>query len=220
LGQKVNPLGFRVGITQKSKSNWFSKFDLYKELLKEDNIIRQFLETKDIKAGISKIEINRNSSGNKIQIIIVSCRPEKLLSNNRKIPQLKLKEIYESLEKIISHKRMIILKINIIKNCNTDATFIANFIVEQLEKRVTFIRALKKALEKVTLAKVPGIKIQISGRLNGADMARTKWIRKGRVPLQTLRANIDYTQKEANTIHGIIGIKVWLFKGEILNNFK
>ena len=192
----------------------------YKELLKEDNIIRQFLETKDIKAGISKIEINRNSSGNKIQIIIVSCRPEKLLSNNRKIPQLKLKEIYESLEKIISHKRMIILKINIIKNCNTDATFIANFIVEQLEKRVTFIRALKKALEKVTLAKVPGIKIQISGRLNGADMARTKWIRKGRVPLQTLRANIDYTQKEANTIHGIIGIKVWLFKGEILNNFK
>ena len=115
---------------------------------------------------------------------------------------------------------MIILKINIIKNCNTDATFIANFIVEQLEKRVTFIRALKKALEKVTLAKVPGIKIQISGRLNGADMARTKWIRKGRVPLQTLRANIDYTQKEANTIHGIIGIKVWLFKGEILNNFK
>lgn len=220
MGQKVNPLGFRLGITQKSKSNWFSKFDVYKELLKEDYIIRKFLEKKNIKAGISKIEINRNSTGNKIKIIIVSCRPEKLFSNIKKTPQSQLNEIYQSLEKIISNKRIIRLKINIIKNCNTDATFIANFIVEQLEKRVTFLRAIKKALEKVTLANIPGVKIQISGRLNGADIARTKWIRKGRVPLQTLRAEIDYNQKEAYTIHGILGIKVWLFKGEILKNLK
>ena len=96
---------------------------------------------------------------------------------------------------------------------------IANFIAEQLEKRVTFRRAVKKAIEKVQAAHVLGVKVQVSGRLNGAEIARTKWIREGRVPLQTLRADINYAQKQANTIYGVLGIKVWLFKGEVLYNF-
>lgn len=219
MGQKVNPLGFRLVTTQKHKSNWFSKFSSYPELLQEDATIRKFLEKKNRIAGISKIEINRNNNCNKIEIIISSFRPGKLFGKSRKNYQSKLRSIYQSLEKIISNKRIIIIKIMIIKNPDADATLIADFIAEQLEKRVTFRRAVKKAIEKVQAAKVPGVKIQVSGRLNGAEIARTKWIREGRVPLQTLRANIDYAQKQANTIYGVLGIKVWLFKGEVLYNF-
>jgi len=216
LGQKVNPLGFRLGATQNHKANWFSKFISYPELLEEDTKIREFFEIKNNLAGISKIEINRDSSCKRIEISISLCLPGKLLGKSRENSSSKLKSIYQSLEKIISNKRSIILKISVIKNPGTDAILIAYFIVAQLEKRVLFRRIIKKAIEKAQAANIPGIKVQISGRLNGAEIARTKWIRQGRVPLQTLKAKIDYAQKQANTIYGALGIKVWLFKGEVL----
>jgi small subunit ribosomal protein S3 len=227
LGQKVNPLGFRLVTIQKPKSNWFSKLSRYPELLEEDTKIRNFLEKINHLAGITNIEINRNSNCNKIEIIISSCLPSYLLGK-KKDPKSKLKSIphtsnvksiYESLEKIILNKRIIIVKLTVINNPSANATLISYFIVSQLEKRVKFGRILKKAIEKAQTVNVSGIKVQISGRLNGANIARTKWIRQGRLPLHTLTAEIDYAQNQAITIYGIMGVKVWLFKDEVLYNF-
>jgi len=211
LGQKVNPLGFRLGTIQKHRSIWFSQFNTYPELIKEDTAIRTFFEKKSRHAGISKIEIKRNSNVNKIEIIISSGRPGLLVGQSGS----ELTKIYQSLQKLIS-KRTIIINISEIKNPDAEAMLIGDYIVEQLENRVAFRRALKQAITRAKAAKVKGIKIQVAGRLNGAEMARTEWIREGRVPLQTLRANIDYAEKRANTIYGVLGIKVWLFKGEII----
>ena len=119
-------------------------------------------------------------------------------------------------EKRIANKRFITININEIVNPDSEAMLIGDFIVEQLEKRIAFRRAVRKAISRAQAANVPGIKVQVSGRLNGAEMARTEWIREGPVPLQTLRADIDYAEKRANTIYGVLGIKVWLFKSEVL----
>jgi small subunit ribosomal protein S3 len=212
LGQKVHPLGFRLVTTQKHRSMWFAKFENYRELIAEDYNIRNFLEEKSQKAGIAKIEIKRNSAANKIEITIYSGRPGILVGTSG----IELKAIYEKLKKIVAAKRNVIINVVEIKKPDAEANLIGDFIVEQLEKRVAFRRAIRKAITRANAANVTGIKIEVSGRLNGAEMARSEWIREGRVPLQTLRADIDYAEKRAKTIYGTLGIKVWLFKGEIL----
>jgi small subunit ribosomal protein S3 len=212
LGQKIHPLGFRLTTTQKHRSIWFSKFDNYPELIAEDAAIRTFFDQRTRDAGISKIEIKRNSNGNKINVTIYSARPGILVGNSGN----ELTNIYNQLQKRIANKRSITININEIVNPDSEAMLIGDFIVEQLEKRIAFRRAVRKAISRAQAANVPGIKVQVSGRLNGAEMARTEWIREGRVPLQTLRADIDYAEKRANTIYGVLGIKVWLFKSEVL----
>jgi small subunit ribosomal protein S3 len=220
LGQKVHPLGFRLVTTQKHHSVWFSEFANYPNFLEEDSLIREYLETKSTEAGISRIEIKRNGIGNKIEVEIYSARPGILVGNSGN----GLSEIYKKLRKIISQekfsvknaKKTIIVNIIELTTPDAEAALIGDFIVSQLEKRVAFRRAIRQAIKRTQVAKVAGIKVQISGRLNGAEMARSEWIREGRVPLHTLRANIDYANKRANTIYGVLGVKVWLFKGEIL----
>ena len=212
MGQKVHPLGFRLVSTQKHRSVWFADFKNYPELICEDTAIRTFLEKKNKEAGISKIEIKRNSNCNKIEVSIHTARPGVLVGNSG----TELKNIYLNLKKFIKADRNIIINIIEIKNPDTKATLIGDVIVELLEKRVAFRKAVKKAIARAQLAKILGIKVQVSGRLNGAEMARTEWIREGRVPLQTLRADIDYAEKRANTIYGVLGIKVWLFNGEVI----
>jgi len=212
VGQKTHPLGFRLVTTQKHRSSWYSDFNNYSSLLKEDDQIRSIFDDKLRSASIAKININRNSKGNQIELEVYSARPGILVGHAGS----GIKELYESLRKIIPKDRQVIINVVEVKSPDTEATLIADFIAEQLESRVAFKRAIRQAALKAQKANIKGIKIQISGRLNGAEIARSEWIREGRVPLQTLRADIDYATKEAFTIYGILGIKVWMFKGEII----
>jgi len=212
LGQKVHPLGFRLVTTQKHRSIWFAEFENYPELLNEDNAIRTFLGKKSKETAIAKVEIKRNSDCNKIEVTIKTARPGLFVGNSA----TELTNIYKELKKILSPKRSVIINIVEIKNPDSEAELIGDVIVELLEKRIAFRKAVKKAIGRAQASNVLGIKVQVAGRLNGAEMARTEWLREGRVPLQTLRADIDYAEKRANTIYGVLGIKVWLFKGEII----
>lgn len=213
MGHKTHPTGFRLGITKKHNSSWFSDFKNYSSLLKEDNQIRlqliNFLNSKNIK-GISNIIINRNSKGDKIQLEISTAFPGLFVGKSGK----NLEELNTFFAKnFLKSKKKIIINLVEIEQPYKDANLIGDYIVEQLEKRVQFKRAVKQA---ITLARsekqVQGIKIQVSGRLNGAEIARSEWLREGRVPLQTLKADIDYCNKIAQTVYGILGIKIWLFK--------
>jgi len=212
VGQKTHPLGFRLGITQKHKSAWFTNLNQYSELLKEDDQIRTYLKTLMKTASISNIYINRNSRGDQIELIIETARPGILVGQGG----LGIETLSNAIKKFLPVNRQIRINIIEIENADLNASLVADYVVEQLEKRIAFRRAMRKAIQRVELAKASGIKIQVSGRLNGAEMARTEWNREGRVPLQTLRADIDYSAKEASTIYGLLGIKVWLIKNEIL----
>jgi len=221
VGQKVHPLGFRLVTTQTHRSKWFSKFQTYPLLLEEDTAIRDYLNQMSREAGISKIKINRNGQGNKLQIEILSARPGILVGKDG----VKLSEIYKNLTDQIKHVRAkysdsqavtFVIKIVKLEEPDTEAALIGDFVVEQLEKRVAFRRAIRKSIKRAQVANIAGVKIQIGGRLNGAEIARKEWIREGRVPLHTLRADIDYAEKRANTVYGVLGVKVWLFKSEIL----
>ena len=212
MGQKTHPLGFRLVTIQKHRSTWVSQFNKYPELLEEDFKIRQFFEQKSQAAGISKIEINRNSLGDKIEVQLHTARPGILVGHSGS----NLQETYKKLEKLVSKDKSVTIKVLELEKPDAEAALIGDFIVEQLEKRIAFRRAVRKAIKRSQAAGVKGIKVQVSGRLNGAEIARSEWIREGRVPLQTLRADIDYADKRANTIYGVIGVKVWLFKGEVL----
>lgn len=214
MGQKVHPLGFRLATTQKHRSVWFAEFQNYPKLIEEDTAIRTCFKERSRDAGIAKVEVKRNNNGNKIEVTIHSGRPGILVGSSGS----ELKNIYKQLKKVINKDVEISVNIVEIKNPDAEAELIGDFIVEQLEKRVAFRRAVRKGISRAQAANIQGIKVQVSGRLNGAEMARSEWIREGRVPLQTLRANIDYAEKRANTIYGVLGIKIWLFKGEILEN--
>lgn len=210
MGQKTHPLGFRLGVTQTHRSAWYSNLNEYSLLLKEDDKIRTYILSLTKMASISNIQINRDSVGNQIQLNIETGRPGILVGEKG----TELKNLLVNLKKIVPENRQILL--NIVE-INLSAALLGEFVVKKLESRIAFRTAVRKAIIIAQKAKVGGIKIQVSGRLNGAEMARTEWVREGRVPLQTLRADIDYTSKEAKTIYGILGIKVWLFKSEILN---
>ena len=213
MGQKTNPLGFRLGITQKHRSGWYANWNQYSTLLEEDENIRVYLNRFTKKGSISNIQINRNGLGDQIEVSIETGRPGMLVGENGS----GIKTLATSIkDKLLPSNRQLTINIVEVENINSNATLISELVVQQLEDRVAFRRAMREGLQCIQDDQVNGIKIQVSGRLNGAEMARTEWIREGRVPLQTLRADIDYATKEANTIYGVLGVKVWLFKNEIL----
>jgi small subunit ribosomal protein S3 len=212
VGQKTHPLGFRLGITQEHRSAWYANFSDYSSLLEEDNKIRTYLNKLAKAASISDIKINRNGSGDQIQLNIETGRPGALVGENG----LGIENLLKNIKKFLPNNRRITINIIEVEKINLNASLIADLVVKQLEDRVAFRRAIREAMQAAHEDNVSGIKIQVSGRLNGAEIARSEWIREGRVPLQTLRADIDYSNKEANTIYGVLGVKVWLFKNEIL----
>ena len=212
MGQKTHPLGFRLGITQEHKSSWYSKLNQYSDLLEEDDKIRTHLDKLTKSASISNIQINRNGLNDQIELNIETGRPGALVGNN----WLCIETLLTNIKKLLPNNRQVIINVLEVEKVNLNASLIGDLVVKQLEDRVVFRRAIREAMQCAQEDNVSGIKIQVSGRLNGAEIARSEWIREGRVPLQTLRADIDYATKEANTIYGVLGVKVWLFKNEIL----
>ena len=213
MGQKTHPLGFRLGITQDHKSTWYANFNQYANVLKEDDKIRTYLNTISKTNSISNVRINRNGLNDQIQLNIETGKPGILVGDLGK----GLENLLTNIKKILPSNRQLTINIFEVEKVDLDASLLADLVVEQLEKRIAFRRAIREALQRAQKQNVNGIKIQVSGRLNGAEIARSEWIREGSVPLQTLRADIDYATKEAHTIYGVLGIKVWLFKSEILS---
>ena len=213
MGQKTHPLGFRLGITQDHKSTWYSNLNQYAKVLKEDDTIRTYIGTIAKSKSISNVRINRNGLNDQIQLNIETGKPGVLVGDLG----TGLETLLNNVKKLLPSNRQLTINVFEVEKVDLDASLLADLVVEQLEKRVAFRRAIREALQRAQKQNVKGIKIQVSGRLNGAEIARSEWIREGRVPLQTLRADIDYATKEANTIYGILGIKVWLFKSEILS---
>nr|YP_009106531.1 ribosomal protein S3 [Botryococcus braunii]AIT95370.1 ribosomal protein S3 [Botryococcus braunii]CZT54113.1 Ribosomal protein S3 [Botryococcus braunii Showa] len=229
MGQKVHPLGFRLGITEQHRSQWFATGNSYARYILEDHLIRKYLKQNFPDAGIVSIEIDRKMD--QIEIGICAARPRVLLNTSTKSLETIRPDLTKELQNIKTGSsldyplsRKLCVGANIepstvsfhvtkLENPNTSAAFIATFLVEQLEKRVPFRRAMKTALQRGERAGVKGLKIQVSGRLNGGEIARSEWVRKGRVPLQTLRANFQYSAQTAKTIYGLLGIKVWVFEG-------
>jgi small subunit ribosomal protein S3 len=213
MGQKTHPLGFRLGITQEHKSKWYSNLNHYANVLKEDNIIRNYISTIAKANSISNVRINRNGLNDQIQLNIETGKPGILVGEMG----TGLETLLTNVKKLVPSNRQVTINVFEVEKVDLDASLLADLVAEQLEKRIAFRRAIREALQRAQKQNVNGIKIQVSGRLNGAEIARSEWIREGRVPLQTLRADIDYATQEAKTIYGILGIKVWLFKSEILS---
>ena len=207
MGQKVHPYGFRLGINKPWKSNWYAKKD-YPDLLLEDIKLRRHLKKALSHAGVSNVEIER--SANRIRINIHTARPGIIIGKKG----LEVDRLKEELQRMIGGKQ-VNLNIKEIRRAELDANLIAQNIALQLEKRISFRRAMKKSVVSSLRFGAKGIKIRCSGRLAGAEIARSEWYREGRVPLHTLRADIDYGTHEALTTYGIIGIKVWVYKGDI-----
>lgn len=213
MGQKTHPLGFRLGTTQDHKSTWYSNFNHYAKILKEDDTIRTYIKTISKAKSISNVRINRNGLNDQIQLNIETGKPGLLVGDLGS----GLETLLTNIKKLLPPNRQLTINVFEIEKVDLDSSLLADLVAEQLEKRVAFRRAIREALQRAQKQNVNGIKIQVSGRLNGAEIARSEWIREGRVPLQTLRADIDYATQEANTIYGVLGIKVWLFKSEILS---
>ena len=207
MGQKVNPIGFRLGIHRDWDSRWFARKE-YKDFVLEDYHIRRFLKKRLSQAGVSKIEIERAAS--KVRIKIHTARPGLVIGKKG----AEIENLKGNLEKKI--KREIILDIQEVRKPEVDAQLVAESVAMQLVRRISFRRAMKKSVSSALRFGVQGIKIACSGRLGGAEMARREWYRRGRVPLHTIRADIDYGFAEAFTTYGVVGVKVTLFKGEIL----
>ena len=213
MGQKTHPLGFRLGITQEHKSTWYANFHQYANVLKEDDKIRTYINTVAKTNSISNVQINRNGLNDQIQLNIETGKPGILVGNLG----TGLENLLNNIKKILPLNRQLTINVIEVEKVDLNASLLADLVADQLEKRIAFRRAIRDALQRAQKQNVKGIKIQVSGRLNGAEIARSEWIREGRVPLQTLRADIDYATQEANTIYGVLGIKVWLFKSEILS---
>ena len=208
MGQKVNPLGLRLNVTRTWDSVWYADKN-YSDFLIEDQKIRKFLKKRLSHASLSKIVIER--TGDKVRIKLYSARPGIIIG--KKGSEIEL--LKKDLEKFI--RRGVLLDIQEVRRPEADAQLVAENIAGQLERRVAFRRAMKKAVGSALRFGVQGIKIACSGRLGGAEMSRCEWVREGRVPLHTLRADVDYALAEAKTTYGIIGVKVWIFKGEVLS---
>lgn len=210
MGQKIHPIGFRLGVTQEHRSRWFADPKRYPEVLQEDYKIRQYVEEKLNNAGISEIRIERKAD--QIDLEIHTARPGVVVGRGGS----GIDTLRTSLQAALGSNRQIRINVIEVTRVDADAGLIAEYIAQQLERRVSFRRVVRQAIQRAQRADVQGIKIQVSGRLNGAEIARTEWTREGRVPLHTLRANIDYAYRTAKTIYGILGVKVWVFKGEII----
>jgi small subunit ribosomal protein S3 len=213
MGQKTHPLGFRLGITQDHKSTWYANLNEYANILEEDDKIRTYIHTIAKVNNISNLQISRNGLNDQIQLTIETGKPGILVGDLG----VGLETLLKNLQKLLPSSRQLTIKVFEVEKVDLNASLLADLVAEQLEKRIAFRRAIREALQRAQKQNVKGIKIQVSGRLNGAEIARSEWIREGRVPLQTLRADIDYATTEANTIYGVLGIKVWLFRSEILS---
>jgi len=207
MGQKVHPTGIRLGIVKDWTSTWFANTGNYADYLNMDLGIRDFIRKKLAQASVSRIQIARPASN--AVITVHTARPGIVIG--------KKGEDIDALRKEVSDKMGIPVSINIeeIRKPELDATLVAESVAQQLERRIMFRRAMKRAVSNSLRIGAQGIKIKVSGRLNGAEIARSEWYREGRVPLHTLRADIDYGTAEANTTYGKIGVKVWIFKGEV-----
>jgi len=210
MGQKVHPTGIRLGIVKKHTSVWYAGSDEYADKLYTDLKVREFIRKKLAHASVSRIEIERPA--NTARVTIHTARPGIVIG--------KKGEDVERLRNEVSAQMGVPVHIDIeeVRKPDLDAALVGQNVAQQLERRVMFRRAMKRAVQNAMRQGAEGIKIQVSGRLGGAEIARTEWYREGRVPLHTLRANIDYATAEAMTTYGIIGIKVWIFKGEVIGD--
>jgi len=211
VGQKIHPVGFRLGITQEHRSRWFADASRYPELLQEDYKIRAFVNKNLANAGISDVRIERKAD--QIDLEVRTARPGVVVGRGG----AGIESLRVGLQQALGDSdRQIRINVVEVARVDADAGLIAEYIGQQLERRVSFRRIVRQAIQRAQRAGVEGIKIQVSGRLNGAEIARTESTREGKVPLHTLRADIDYTYRTAQTIYGVLGIKVWIFKGEII----
>lgn len=209
MGQKVNPHGLRVGVIKNWDTQWFAEKKDFSKLLKEDYEIRTFLKKKYFVSAISKIAIER--AANRVSVSIYTAKPGVLIGKQG----AEIEEMKKALAKIVKNKH-IAINIMEVKKPDCDAQLMAESIAGQLEKRASFRRTMKQAISKAMRLGVKGVKVMVSGRLDGAEIARSEQYHEGSIPLQTLRADIEYGFAEALTTFGIIGIKVWIYKGEIL----
>ncbi len=208
MGQKVNPHGLRVGVIKDWESRWFADSENFADNLVEDYKIREFLKKKLYHAGISKIEIERTSD--RVKVLVYTAKPGVVIGKGgAEIEKLKVELAKYSAQKVL-------VDIKEVKKPDSDAQLVAENIAQQLENRISFRRAMKSCMGRAMKAGAKGIKTSCSGRLGGADMARTEFYSEGNIPLQTLRANIDYGFAEANTTYGKIGVKTWVYHGEVL----
>jgi small subunit ribosomal protein S3 len=207
MGQKIHPTGFRLAVTRNWSSRWYATSKTYAKMLKEDIEVREYLRKKLAHASVGRVIIERPAKN--ARVTVYSARPGVVIG--------KKGEDIENLRSELQRKMGVPVHVNIeeIRKPETDAQLIADSIAQQLEKRIMFRRAMKRAMQNAMRLGAQGIKIMSSGRLNGAEIARREWYREGRVPLHTLRADIDYGTSEAKTTYGVIGIKVWVFKGEM-----
>ena len=208
MGQKVHPYGFRLGITKTWRSRWFAKQD-YAKLLREDLELKESLRGRLKAAGVSSVEVDR--PGNKLRVTIRTSRPGIIIGKRG----AEIEKLKQELAK--KTKREVFIDIQEVHKPELDAQLVAESIALQLEKRVAFRRAMRKAVDSALRFGCKGIKVRVSGRLNGAEIARSEWYLQGQLPLHTLRADIDYGFSEAHTTYGVIGIKCWVYKGEILD---
>ena len=208
MGQKVHPTGIRLGIVTKHTSTWYAGSDEYADKLYTDLKVREYIQKQLASASVSRVEIERPA--NTARVTIHTARPGVVIG--------KKGEDVEKLRAAVSKQMGVPVHINIeeIRKPELDAMLVAQNVAQQLERRVMFRRAMKRAVQNAIRIGAKGIKIQVSGRLGGAEIARTEWYREGRVPLHTLRADIDYNTYEAHTTYGVIGVKVWIFKGEVI----
>ena len=209
MGQKVNPIGLRVGVIRTWDSRWFAKGANYASYLHEDFKLRKYLREKLKHAGVARIEMER--AANKIKIIISTARPGVVIGKKGAgIDALKA-----DVQKLTPNE--VFVNIQEVRKPDVDATLVAENIALQLEKRISWRRALKKAMAAAIRGGVRGVKVQVAGRLDGAEIARTEWYTEKSVPLHTLRADIDFGTAESSTAYGIIGVKVWIYKGDVLS---
>lgn len=209
MGHKINPTSFRVNITDTWKSRWFSKTH-FKQQLQEDVRIREYLELHLKKAGLVRIDIERTGDG-AIVVIIKTTKPGLIIGKGG----AGIEELKKKIKDKLGIKKELKVNIEEVRDINLQAQVVANGIVEQLEKRVAFRRLMKQSLEQVMQAGAKGAKVAIGGRLNGADIARTEHLSSGKIPLHTLRADIDFARSTAFTTYGTVGVKVWIYKGDI-----
>ena len=208
MGQKMHPHGLRVGIIKDWDSKWYADKKHYSDYLVEDHKIREYVKKKLFVAGISKVEIERTAKF--VRVNVYTAKPGLVIGKGGNLAE----SLKEELKKMIGKE--INLNIVEVKSPDLDATLVAQNICSQLERRISFRRAMKQCMQKTMKAGALGIKTSVSGRLGGADMARTEFYKEGTIPLQTLRADIDYAFHEADTTYGKIGVKVWIYKGEVL----
>jgi len=206
MGRKVHPIGFRLAVSHGWQGRWFAEGSLYREQLQQDFEIRKLVQDISVKAGVSGVEVERYPG--KIKVTVNTAKPGILIGKKGD----GVKKLREALVALVGKK--VDLEIKEMTAPDTDAYLVAKNIADQMERRIAYRRAMKKAMQSAMRQGALGIKIEVAGRLAGAEMARTVWLREGRVPLQTLRANIDFSRAEALTTYGRIGVKVWVYKGD------